>query len=80
MTYDIHLWKRLVPEYKLAKTVTKCKAIFTDLDDDTTYQFQVRANTKKGPGPWSSKVSFQTERNTIYAPMGVKVGNSFFLF
>ena len=75
--YDIHLWKSLVPEEKLTRTTTERKAIFTDLDDNTEYQFQVRANTRKGPGPWSSKVSFRTDRNIIRAPLRVKVIDKF---
>ena len=71
--YDIHLWKSLVPEDKLTRTTTERKAIFTDLDDNTEYQFQVRASTRKGPGPWSSKVSFRTDRNIIRAPLKVQV-------
>ena len=72
--YDIHLWKSLVSEDKLTRTTTERKAIFTDLDDNTEYQFQVRANTRKGPGPWSTKVSFRTDRNIIRAPLRVQVG------
>ena len=71
--YDIHLWKSLVSEDKLTRTTTERKAIFTDLDDNTEYQFQVRANTRKGPGPWSTKVSFRTDRNIIRAPLRVQV-------
>ena len=71
--YNIHLWKSLVSEDKTTRTTTEKKAIFTDLDDNTEYQFQVRANTRKGPGPWSSKVSFRTDRNIIRAPPRVNV-------
>ena len=74
--YDIHLWKSLVSEDKLTRTTTERKAIFTDLDDNTEYQFQVRANTRKGPGPWSSKVSFRTDRNIIRAPLRVQVSTT----
>ena len=77
--YDIHLWKSLVSEDKLTRTTTERKAIFTDLDDNTEYQFQVRANTRKGPGPWSSKVSFRTDRNIIRAPLRVQVSTTVLL-
>ena len=77
--YDIHLWKSLVSEDKLTRTTTEKKAIFTDLDDNTEYQFQVRANTRKGPGPWSSKVSFRTDRNIIRAPLRVQVSTTVLL-
>ena len=32
----------------------------------------VRANTRKGYGPWSTQSSFRTDRNIVRAPLNVK--------
>lgn len=74
--YDIHLWKSLDPEDEQTLTTTERKAIFTDLDDNTKYLFQVRANTKIGPGPWSNKFFFQTENIIISTPASTQVSNN----
>lgn len=34
--------------------------------------YTVRAATKQGPGPWSEKFSFATNKDMVRAPMGLK--------
>ena len=46
--------------------------VFANLDDNTEYKFSVRANTRKGYGPWSTQSSFRTDRNIVRAPLNVK--------
>jgi receptor-type tyrosine-protein phosphatase F len=46
--------------------------VFANLDDNTEYKFSVRANTRKGYGPWSTQQSFRTDRNIVRAPLNVK--------
>ncbi len=74
--YDIQFWKSLIPEEKRMRSTTEKKTVFSDLDDNTEYKFRIRANTRKGYGPWSSVVSFRTDSNIIRAPQRVQVGTS----
>lgn len=57
--YDIQFWKDLIPEEKRMRSTTERRTVFSDLDDNTEYKFRVRANTRKGYGPWSTIVSFR---------------------
>ena len=38
------------------RSTTERKTVFANLDDNTEYKFSVRANTRKGYGPWSTQV------------------------
>ena len=55
--YDIQFWKSVSPEEKRMRSTTERKTVFSSLDDNTEYKFSVRANTRKGYGPWSTQVS-----------------------
>ncbi len=54
--YDIQFWKAVAPEEKRMRSTTERKTVFANLDDNTEYKFSVRANTRKGYGPWSTQV------------------------
>ncbi|XP_059098877.1 tyrosine-protein phosphatase Lar-like isoform X3 [Tigriopus californicus] len=70
--YDIQFWKAVTPEEKRMRSTTEKKTVFANLEDNTEYKFSVRANTRKGYGPWSTQVSFRTDRNIIRAPQHVQ--------
>ncbi|XP_040571795.1 tyrosine-protein phosphatase Lar isoform X1 [Lepeophtheirus salmonis] len=70
--YDIQFWKAVSPEEKRIRSTTERKTVFANLEDNTEYKFSVRANTRKGYGPWSTQVSFRTDRNIIRAPLNVQ--------
>ena len=70
--YDIQFWKSVAPDEKRMRSTTERKTVFANLEDNTEYKFSVRANTRKGYGPWSSVVSFRTDRNIIRAPQHVR--------
>ncbi len=70
--YDIQFWKAVAPEEKRIRSTTERKTVFANLEDNTEYKFSVRANTRKGYGPWSTQVSFRTDRNIIRAPQHVR--------
>lgn len=70
--YDIQFWKDLLPDEKRMRSTTERRTVYSDLDDNTEYKFRVRAKTRKGEGPWSSIVSFRTDRNIVRAPLNVK--------
>ena len=70
--YDIQFWKSVSPEEKRMRSTTERKTVFATLEDNTEYKFSVRANTRKGYGPWSTQVSFRTDRNIIRAPQHVQ--------
>ena len=70
--YDIQFWKSVAPEEKRMRSTTERKTVFANLDDNTEYVFAVRANTRKGYGPWSTQTRFRTERNIIRAPQQMR--------
>ena len=70
--YEIQFWKGASPNEKKLRQTTDQKTVFANLDDNTEYKFSVRANTRKGYGPWSTQSSFRTDRNIVRAPLNVK--------
>ena len=70
--YEIQFWKGADPNQKKVRSTTSRKAVFANLDDNTEYKFSVRANTRKGYGPWSTQQTFRTDRNIVRAPLGLK--------
>ena len=70
--YEIQFWKGADPNKKKLRQTTDQKTVFANLDDNTEYKFSVRANTRKGYGPWSTQQSFRTDRNIVRAPLNVK--------
>ena len=55
--YDIQFWKSVAPDEKRMRSTSERKTVFANLDDNTEYKFSVRANTRKGYGPWSTQVN-----------------------
>ena len=60
--YEIQFWKGADPNQKKVRSTNGKKAVFANLDDNTEYKFSVRANTRKGYGPWSTQQTFRTDR------------------
>ena len=70
--YDIQFWRTVVHEEKRMRSTTEKKTVFANLEENTEYKFRIRANTRKGYGPFSSTVSFRTDNNIIRAPQPVQ--------
>lgn len=48
------------------------QAVFSGLEEATEYVVTVRAVTAEGDGPWSPRMTINTTREMVRAPMGVK--------
>ena len=48
------------------------QAVFSGLEEATEYVVTVRAVTAEGEGPWSPRMTINTTREMVRAPMGVK--------
>lgn len=72
MKYDIQFHKKLDHSNILERNTNVTKAVFTNLEENTEYVFHIRAYTSQGAGPFSEKVSFETERDIGRAPMSVR--------
>ena len=70
--YEIQFWKGASPAEKKLRQTTEQKTVFANLDDNTEYKFSVRANTRKGYGPWSTQTTFRTDKAMVRAPLNVK--------
>lgn len=71
--YDIQFYKRgNQSSNTVHKTTTVTRAVFTGLEEDAQYVFQVRAYTDQGAGPYSKEVLARTNRHMDRAPMSVK--------
>ncbi|CAG9761325.1 unnamed protein product [Ceutorhynchus assimilis] len=70
--YDIEFHKKSDHSNVISRNVTKTKAVFTNLEENTEYVFHVRAYTNQGFGPNSEKQTIQTEKDIARAPMAVK--------
>ncbi|XP_055372235.1 tyrosine-protein phosphatase Lar isoform X2 [Condylostylus longicornis] len=68
--YDVRFHKKIDAPGPDRNTTAK-KAVFTNLEENTEYVFQVRAYTKQGSGPFSEKLIIETERDMGRAPMAV---------
>lgn len=53
-------------------TTNVTRYIFSSLEESTDYAFRVRAYTKEGAGPWSTKIVFKTASDVPPAPTNVQ--------
>lgn len=70
--YDVQFHKKADHGLGTERNTTKPKAVFTNLEENTEYIFRVRAYTKQGAGPFSEKITVETERDMGRAPMAVQ--------
>nr|XP_022917798.1 tyrosine-protein phosphatase Lar isoform X3 [Onthophagus taurus] len=70
--YDIQFHKKSDHRNFVERNVTNTKAVFTNLEENTEYVFHIKAHTNQGSGPFSEKISFETERDIGRAPMSVR--------
>ncbi|XP_060521097.1 tyrosine-protein phosphatase Lar isoform X3 [Cylas formicarius] len=70
--YDIEFHKKSDHNNVIIRNVTKTKAVFTNLEENTEYIFHIKAYTTQGAGPNSEKQTIQTEKDIGRAPMSVK--------
>ncbi|KAL1517201.1 hypothetical protein ABEB36_000996 [Hypothenemus hampei] len=70
--YDIEFHKKSDHNNVIFRNVTKTKAVFTNLEENTEYVFHIKAYTTQGAGPMSEKQIIQTEKDIGRAPMSVK--------
>ncbi|CAG9761335.1 unnamed protein product [Ceutorhynchus assimilis] len=69
--YDIKFHKKSDENNVIYRNITKTKAVFTNLEENTEYVFHVRAYTNQGSGPNSEKQIIQTEKDIGRAPMAI---------
>lgn len=70
--YDIEFHKKSDHNNVIFRNVTKTKAVFTNLEENTEYVFHIKSYTNQGAGPNSDKQTIQTEKDIGRAPMAVK--------
>lgn len=70
--YDVQFHKKIDQGLGVERNTTNKKAVFTNLEENTEYVFKIRAHTRQGAGPFSEKVSIETERDMGRAPMTVR--------
>ncbi|KAK9700492.1 EPTP domain [Popillia japonica] len=70
--YDIQFHKKIDHRNVFERNVTTTKAVFTNLEEESEYVFHIRAYTTQGPGPFSEKITFATDRDIGRAPMSVR--------
>lgn len=70
--YDIQFSKKIDSAQITHRNTTQNRTVFSGLEEGTEYVYTVRAATKQGPGPWSEKFSFATNKDMVRAPMGLK--------
>ncbi|XP_055940735.1 tyrosine-protein phosphatase Lar-like isoform X5 [Argiope bruennichi] len=56
----------------MERNTTETRMVFSNLDENTEYTFQVNAFTKKGAGPWSPRMTVQTPGDVPPAPTNVQ--------
>ncbi|XP_076229923.1 tyrosine-protein phosphatase Lar isoform X5 [Nomia melanderi] len=70
--YDVQFNKKNDHSTTIDRNITKTRAVFTNLEENTEYVFHVRAHTSRGSGPYSEKITIITEKDIGRAPMSVK--------
>lgn len=70
--YDIQFMKRNDQSTMVERNTNTTKSVFTNLEENTDYVYQVKAFTNQGAGPFSEKQSVHTERDIGRAPMAVR--------
>ncbi|XP_067118377.1 tyrosine-protein phosphatase Lar-like isoform X6 [Centruroides vittatus] len=69
--YGIQFHKK--PDHSLSEhNSTATRMVFSSLDENTEYEFRVRAYTSRGPGPWSMKITVPTPGDVPPAPTNVQ--------
>ncbi|KAG8188904.1 hypothetical protein JTE90_014959 [Oedothorax gibbosus] len=56
----------------LERNTTETRMVFSNLDENTEYSFQVCAFTSRGGGPWSPRMTVQTPGDVPPAPTNVQ--------
>jgi receptor-type tyrosine-protein phosphatase F len=72
LRYDIQFHKKIDHGQGGERNTSNTKAVFTNLEESTEYIVRIRAYTKQGAGPYSEKISVETERDMGRAPMSVQ--------
>lgn len=70
--YDVQFHKKIDQSTITHRNTTLQKAVFSGLEEATEYVVTVRAVTAEGEGPWSPRMTINTTREMVRAPMGVK--------
>ncbi|XP_014472439.1 PREDICTED: tyrosine-protein phosphatase Lar isoform X4 [Dinoponera quadriceps] len=72
ISYDVQFNKKNDHSTTIDRNMTKTRAVFMNLEENTEYVFHVRAHTSKGSGPYSEKITIITEKDIGRAPMSVR--------
>ncbi|XP_050443629.1 tyrosine-protein phosphatase Lar isoform X3 [Adelges cooleyi] len=72
LRYDVQFHKKIDQSTITHRNTTLNKAVFSGLEEATEYVVTVRAVTAEGDGPWSPRMTVNTTREMVRAPMGVK--------
>lgn len=70
--YDVEFHKKSDHTATIKRNTNNTRAVFTDLEENTEYQFHVKAYTVQGAGPFSEKITIVTEKDIGRAPMSVQ--------
>ncbi|VVC24819.1 Hypothetical protein CINCED_3A017850 [Cinara cedri] len=70
--YDVQFHKKIDQSTITHRNTTLKKAVFSGLEEATEYVVTVRAVTAEGQGPWSPRMTINTTREMVRAPMGVR--------
>ncbi|XP_050531444.1 tyrosine-protein phosphatase Lar isoform X2 [Daktulosphaira vitifoliae] len=70
--YDVQFHKKIDQSTITHRNTTLNKAVFSGLEEATEYVVTVRAVTVEGDGPWSPRMTINTTREMVRAPMGLK--------
>ncbi|XP_025425132.1 tyrosine-protein phosphatase Lar isoform X2 [Sipha flava] len=70
--YDVQFHKKIDQSTITHRNTTLKKVVFSGLEEATEYVVTVRAVTAEGDGPWSPRMTINTTREMVRAPMGVK--------
>ncbi|XP_077297678.1 tyrosine-protein phosphatase Lar isoform X3 [Arctopsyche grandis] len=69
--YDIQFMKRNDQSTTMERMTNLTRAVFTNLEGNTEYVFQIKSYTNQGAGPFSEKFTAHTERDIGRSPMDV---------
>ena len=69
--YGVHFHKHS-DHTPIEFNTSQTRMVFSSLDENTEYSFRVRANTPKGPGPWSNRIQIHTPGDVPPAPTNVQ--------
>ncbi|XP_032454535.1 tyrosine-protein phosphatase Lar isoform X4 [Nasonia vitripennis] len=72
VSYNVQFHKKSDHTSEVTRNITKTRAVFTNLDENTEYVFHVKAYTSRGGGPYSEKITILTDKDIGRAPMSVK--------